>query len=825
MNNTVKQQDQYFHPDLWWLKASFCWLGISAILGALKSIILLAAVAEWTSFPSLPWGRIYFAAKGTFLYGWCFSAMIGLSIHLFPALIGKNISWNKSLWAIYQLGVALGVISIFSGCSSGIQALPFAQWVIPFIAFPIGGVVMLIIGNAYDRRDALSGFAITAITSVFSLIFIFLILIYVHEGAGVSGVMLTSCYSVAIAMCALMISITAFLKHSEGGGIIIKKLCFTLLSIAVWMLVPFAGLATIAAWPVPWNGIYWGLNSSFCLSFILIIVCGIGLYCSWKEFPHIPEKERPAFINKNAGAALMILWLVWKVINPLTDLTGITEYQLTLTRWYSIEIFMLTSVGLVGIPIVAVKLKSYANWKAYLWMAACLVPALTSSMILYAFENTPPEQKSQASCHFIKTGLIPGMEAVICLVIIITACLLCFDWNDKNMVLRNIRPAAKKFNFTLCSSILLFMAIVIGTILKKLDSIETASRNVVPFESLRPGKNLEGSTIYAAEGCAVCHTQIIRRLFSGDDLQEAVNAGGLNPEAYRVSEPQDFDLEMKEGGAHVGYAKIGPDFSNLADRVSNYISYKDENGQYHPMATPKEWLLLHLYNPRDAKFGEKNSLCPPMPHLFKKIPANSKHQTPLALPVACEQGYAIIPTPKALALVDYLMTLKRSERPEELGGDSNYIHSHRSHINPQYVKNPPAIDFSVVQKEQTARILEKGRRTYQAKCSVCHGASGNGDDRNYPPINNSEWLTEKEPGTIARIIKNGIKGPIKVKNKEWNSTMPPPGIANAEELAPLMTFILDNFGNRKEPVISMENAKKLWEQAGNLPIDERTTEQ
>ena len=91
---------------------------------------------------------------------------------------------------------------------------------------------------------------------------------------------------------------------------------------------------------------------------------------------------------------------------------------------------------------------------------------------------------------------------------------------------------------------------------------------------------------------------------------------------------------------------------------------------------------------------------------------------------------------------------------------------------------------------QESRKQYKGSALYRAKCAICHGKNGEGQPGNYPPLAGSEWLTPSpDRPTVEDIITNGINGPISVKGVQWNSTMLPPGINNAEDIKSVVDYI------------------------------------
>ncbi len=100
-------------------------------------------------------------------------------------------------------------------------------------------------------------------------------------------------------------------------------------------------------------------------------------------------------------------------------------------------------------------------------------------------------------------------------------------------------------------------------------------------------------------------------------------------------------------------------------------------------------------------------------------------------------------------------------------------------------------------------LTKRGKNIY-AKCSGCHGSTGNGDGNQYPPLAGSEWVSGNT-GRLAQIILNGLSGPIDVAGKTYNGNMPAQAPLTAAELAAVMTYIRNEF-NDVGDVVSMEQA-------------------
>ncbi len=171
------------------------------------------------------------------------------------------------------------------------------------------------------------------------------------------------------------------------------------------------------------------------------------------------------------------------------------------------------------------------------------------------------------------------------------------------------------------------------------------------YNPLRSGRITDGSLVYESNGCATCHTQVIRPTNAGADMWRNNWAGMANDEDRGDTrrETHSFDY-LGQARANIGLMRVGPDLSNIGLRVATYIQDTD--------LTPEMYLYLQLYNAR-AKVGAEQSNCPSNPYLFDKIKRYGA--TPKdALPIK-DQEFIFVPNEKAQALVSYLLSLKKDD--------------------------------------------------------------------------------------------------------------------------------------------------------------------
>jgi cytochrome c oxidase cbb3-type subunit 2 len=168
----------------------------------------------------------------------------------------------------------------------------------------------------------------------------------------------------------------------------------------------------------------------------------------------------------------------------------------------------------------------------------------------------------------------------------------------------------------------------------------------------RTGRVANGAEVYAANGCYLCHTQVIRTTDAGNDLGRADWGGNKTDETRGDTrrESNVFDYQG-EKFAQIGVSRLGPDLSNLGLRVESYV--KESGGD------PEAWLYRHLYNPR-LEAAKSTSKCPSHRFLFEEK-AITGQQPAEALAVTTKEGHVIVPTAAAESLVSYLLSLKRDD--------------------------------------------------------------------------------------------------------------------------------------------------------------------
>jgi len=142
---------------------------------------------------------------------------------------------------------------------------------------------------------------------------------------------------------------------------------------------------------------------------------------------------------------------------------------------------------------------------------------------------------------------------------------------------------------------------------------------------------LLGRGVYIANGCVYCHSQQVRDPAFTTDVDRGWGTRATVPEDYVHDRPH-----------LLGTMRTGPDLINVGQRLPD-----------------TDWHLIHLYDPRSLN---EWSTMPAFPYLFdEKRPedvAAGDHVIRIPGPRA-PPGVVIVARAEALALADYLISLKR----------------------------------------------------------------------------------------------------------------------------------------------------------------------
>src|SRR5690606_2085863 len=107
-------------------------------------------------------------------------------------------------------------------------------------------------------------------------------------------------------------------------------------------------------------------------------------------------------------------------------------------------------------------------------------------------------------------------------------------------------------------------------------------------------------------------------------------------------------------------------------------------------------------------------------------------------------------------------------------------------------------------KGKDLELYKKGQLLYAQDgfCETCHQADGKGlPSSGFPPLAGSPWLDNDD--RLIKLTLKGMQGPMEVLGHQYSGQVPMTpfgGLMNDEEVAAVLTYVKNSFGNKGTPV-------------------------
>jgi mono/diheme cytochrome c family protein len=95
--------------------------------------------------------------------------------------------------------------------------------------------------------------------------------------------------------------------------------------------------------------------------------------------------------------------------------------------------------------------------------------------------------------------------------------------------------------------------------------------------------------------------------------------------------------------------------------------------------------------------------------------------------------------------------------------------------------------------------MKRGAAVYARTCIACHQPTGLGLPPVFPPLANAP-IVAGNPELPVKFILQGLMGPITVNGMTYNSMMPPVAGVSDADIADVLTYVRQSFGNKANPV-------------------------
>ena len=143
------------------------------------------------------------------------------------------------------------------------------------------------------------------------------------------------------------------------------------------------------------------------------------------------------------------------------------------------------------------------------------------------------------------------------------------------------------------------------------------------------------------------------------------------------------------------------------------------------------------------------------------------------------------------------------------GAENKQVYSGQEVDEVYLAERSPKATEALKQAEAGGDSLEarkaRGKATFLGTCSTCHQLEGQGLASVFPPLAKSDFLMADKQRSI-HIVLAGLQGEVVVNGQAYNNVMPPLANFTDHEIADVLTFVRNSFGNQGEPVTDAEVA-------------------
>lgn len=107
------------------------------------------------------------------------------------------------------------------------------------------------------------------------------------------------------------------------------------------------------------------------------------------------------------------------------------------------------------------------------------------------------------------------------------------------------------------------------------------------------------------------------------------------------------------------------------------------------------------------------------------------------------------------------------------------------------------------QKGIDKKTMERGLTAYENNCLACHQVDGSGVPGLNPPITKTKWVVGDKK-TLIDILLKGMDTEIEVNGEVYNNVMPSNAHLSDQEIADVLTYVRNSFGNKASAVTVAE---------------------
>ena len=115
--------------------------------------------------------------------------------------------------------------------------------------------------------------------------------------------------------------------------------------------------------------------------------------------------------------------------------------------------------------------------------------------------------------------------------------------------------------------------------------------------------------------------------------------------------------------------------------------------------------------------------------------------------------------------------------------------------------------WSVPAQDELKASMERGKKVYESTCLACHQSNGSGVPGMNPPLKQTKWVTG-EKAVLIDIVLKGMDEEIEVDGETYDNVMPPFAHLSDEQVADVLTYVRNSFGNKSSAITPQEVKKQ-----------------
>lgn len=103
--------------------------------------------------------------------------------------------------------------------------------------------------------------------------------------------------------------------------------------------------------------------------------------------------------------------------------------------------------------------------------------------------------------------------------------------------------------------------------------------------------------------------------------------------------------------------------------------------------------------------------------------------------------------------------------------------------------------------------VARGQIVYTKICLTCHQVDGSGVPMMNPPLIKTKWVLGSKTVLIRQVLKGSV-GTVEIDGDTFRNTMPPQPQLTDQQIADVLTYVRNSFGN-KASIVSPAEVKAI----------------